>query len=83
MMYLLLSVAWSNETRNCYCSLALFIICRQEGLESNETHQLLVCADDVTVLSKDTNTINRSKTEEALLEASREVGLEIDRQKAK
>jgi len=40
----------------------------------NETHQFLVCADDVNMLSED---YKHHKNTEALLEASREVGLEV------
>jgi hypothetical protein len=53
----------------------------QEGLKLNETHQLLVYADDVNILGGSIHTI-RNKTE-ALLIASKEIGLEVNAEKTK
>jgi hypothetical protein len=52
-----------------------------KGLKLNGTHQLLVYAGDATMLGGNTNTIRRNK--EALLEASKEVGLEVNTEKTK
>jgi hypothetical protein len=53
----------------------------QVGLKLSGTHELLAYADDVTLLGDNINTIK--KNTETLIDASKEVGLEINLEKTK
>jgi hypothetical protein len=53
----------------------------QVGLKLNGTHQLLAYADDVKLLGNNIDTIK--KTQKLLIDASKEVGLEINTEKTK
>jgi hypothetical protein len=53
----------------------------QVGLKLNGTHQLLAHADDVNLLGDNIDTIN--KNTQTLIDASKEVGLEVKVEKTK
>jgi hypothetical protein len=54
---------------------------KQEGLKMNGTHQLLAYAGDVSILGENKDTIQ--KNTEALLDAGKEVRLEVNLEKTK
>jgi hypothetical protein len=54
---------------------------KQEGLILNGTHKLLAYADDVDIFGGNIDTIQ--KKTEALLDAGKEVGLEVNSEKTK
>jgi hypothetical protein len=54
---------------------------KQEGHKLNGTHQLLAYVDDVNIFGEYIDTIQKNK--EALLDASKEVGLEVNSEKTK
>jgi hypothetical protein len=51
------------------------------GLKLSGTHQPLACADDVNLLGDNIDTV--SKNTEPLIDASKEVGLEVNIKKTK
>jgi len=53
----------------------------QDGLKLNGTHQLLVYADDVNIMGRSVRTVKENA--EALIVASKEIGLEVNADKTK
>ena len=54
---------------------------KKDGLKLNGTHQLLAYADDVNILGGCVDTVK--KNAEALVDATKEVGLEVNAHKTK
>jgi hypothetical protein len=54
---------------------------KQEGLKLNGAHQLLACSDDINIVGENADTIR--KNTKSLLDASKEVGLEVSTEKTK
>jgi hypothetical protein len=53
------------------------------GLKLNDTHQLLVYADDDNIMGRSVHTVKENAEFEALVVASRAIGLEINADKTK
>ena len=53
----------------------------QDGLKLNGTHQLLAYADDVNILGRSVHTVKENA--EALVVATKEIGLEVNADKTK
>jgi hypothetical protein len=65
----------------CFHSFIIGVGVAVIGLELNGTHQLLVYADDVNLLDDSIDAIRENA--ETILEASMDVGLDINAEKAK
>jgi hypothetical protein len=79
-------IAGSNETLSPLFNFVLkYALTRvqdnQEGLKSNGAHQILACADDVVIVEENIDTIKKNRA--ALLDASKEIGLEVNQEKTK
>ena len=54
-----------------------------DGLKLNGTHQLLAYADDINILGGSIHTLKENENAEALVAATREIGLEVSVDKTK
>jgi hypothetical protein len=66
---------------NVVCQDIRKVQANQEGFKLNGTHQLLVYADDVNILDGSVHAIENNT--EALVVASKEIGLEVNAEKTK
>jgi hypothetical protein len=66
---------------HCFFNFALEYANRKAGLKSNGTYQLLAYANDMNLLGDSIDTIK--KNTETLIDASKEVDLEINVEKSK
>jgi hypothetical protein len=74
------------KARRCFITIALEYAIRkvqenQAGLKLNGTHQLMAYGDDVNLLEDNIVTIN--KNTHTIIDASKEVGLEVNVEKTK
>jgi hypothetical protein len=81
-------MAWNKEMTYHHCfSTSLWNMPsegstkNQDWLKLNGTNQLLAYADDINILGENTDTIQKNK--EGLLDATKEVGLEVNPEKTK
>ncbi|KAJ4439473.1 hypothetical protein ANN_07597, partial [Periplaneta americana] len=76
-----IDLAQDRDLWRAYVRAAMNLRDNTEGLESKGLHQLLVYADDVNMLGENTQTIRENA--EILLEANKEIGLEVNPEKTK
>jgi len=65
--------------RYCFSNLLWKVRVTQHGLELNGTRQFMFSTDDANLLGENINTVK--KNTEALLDARKEVGLEVNTEK--
>jgi len=64
-----------------FCWIILLLQVNQDGLKLNGTHRLLAHADDVNILGGNVDTVKENA--EALVAATKEIGLEVNAHKTK